>query len=314
MHNGISDAAAGSGISTSTQVAKKVRTSERPRRFALLDTRPLRREGLACWLRAVKPRCVVSTFRDIDELLCGLGSGGAFDLALFSVCGAGFPEVLHALDKLIGMSFAVPSVVISDREDLTSALEFIRRGARGFMPTSLDLTIASAAVDFIVAGGTFLPVSLFLNDDNLAALRAVPRAGMSVVDLDDIQDETAETGDSENAAVYPPPASSEGSHLTSREAKVLECLRRGKPNKLIAHELALCESTVKMYVGRLMRKFKAANRTEVALLADKLLKGARDAKAEGKADAAQPVRRLPQPLQLWEPPPNSQIWQSTRAE
>ncbi len=38
----------------------------------------------------------------------------------------------------------------------------------------------------------------------------------------------------------------------------------GKANKIIAFELNLCESTVKVHVRSIMRKLQARNRTEVA--------------------------------------------------
>jgi hypothetical protein len=47
---------------------------------------------------------------------------------------------------------------------------------------------------------------------------------------------------------------------------VVESLRQGKPNKIIAYELNLCESTVKVHVRNIMKKLRAKNRTEVAFL------------------------------------------------
>jgi DNA-binding NarL/FixJ family response regulator len=43
-------------------------------------------------------------------------------------------------------------------------------------------------------------------------------------------------------------------------------LRQGKPNKIIAHELEISESTVKVFVRRILMKLHASNRTEVAFL------------------------------------------------
>lgn len=52
--------------------------------------------------------------------------------------------------------------------------------------------------------------------------------------------------------------------LTHREQEVLTHLREGKPNKIIAHELGISESTVKVHVSRILRKLRATNRTEAA--------------------------------------------------
>jgi DNA-binding NarL/FixJ family response regulator len=46
---------------------------------------------------------------------------------------------------------------------------------------------------------------------------------------------------------------------------VIRALQQGKPNKVIAYELNMCESTVKVHVRNLMKKLKAKNRTDLAI-------------------------------------------------
>ena len=53
--------------------------------------------------------------------------------------------------------------------------------------------------------------------------------------------------------------------LTARERQVLEHLQLGASNKLIARQLNLRESTVKVHIRRIMRKLGAVNRTQAAL-------------------------------------------------
>jgi DNA-binding NarL/FixJ family response regulator len=53
--------------------------------------------------------------------------------------------------------------------------------------------------------------------------------------------------------------------LTPREQHVLEALKLGLPNKLIAVRLNLSENTVKMHIQHIMRKCSAHNRTEAVL-------------------------------------------------
>lgn len=52
--------------------------------------------------------------------------------------------------------------------------------------------------------------------------------------------------------------------FTPRQMAVLERLKIGKPNKIIAYELAMSESSVKAHIQNIMKKMGAANRTEVA--------------------------------------------------
>jgi len=59
----------------------------------------------------------------------------------------------------------------------------------------------------------------------------------------------------------------EGSLLTKREAEVVQKLRLGKPNKIIAYELGISISTVKVHLRNIMRKTGATNRVEAALRA-----------------------------------------------
>lgn len=52
--------------------------------------------------------------------------------------------------------------------------------------------------------------------------------------------------------------------FTPRQIAVLHRLRQGKANKIIAYELAMSESTVKVHVRNIMKKMSATNRTEAA--------------------------------------------------
>jgi DNA-binding NarL/FixJ family response regulator len=59
--------------------------------------------------------------------------------------------------------------------------------------------------------------------------------------------------------------------LTQREIAVLDLIRLGQPNKLIAEGLGMSASTVKVHVRNIMQKMGVANRTQVALTADQFL-------------------------------------------
>jgi DNA-binding NarL/FixJ family response regulator len=98
----------------------------------------------------------------------------------------------------------------------------------------LGFDIAVEAVRFVLAGGTYVPM-----DCVLATGPDLPAS----------------------------PASRPSSGVTAREAAVIRALQQGKPNKVIAYELNMCESTVKVHVRNLMKKMKAKNRTDVAMKA-----------------------------------------------
>jgi two-component system nitrate/nitrite response regulator NarL len=58
-----------------------------------------------------------------------------------------------------------------------------------------------------------------------------------------------------------------GRKLSVREAQILQCLKDGDPNKVIARKLNLSESTVKVHVKAILKKVGACNRTQAALWA-----------------------------------------------
>jgi len=56
-------------------------------------------------------------------------------------------------------------------------------------------------------------------------------------------------------------------NLSEREIDILHCLVTGYPNKTIAANLAIAESTVKVHLKRILRKTHASNRTQAAIWA-----------------------------------------------
>lgn len=54
--------------------------------------------------------------------------------------------------------------------------------------------------------------------------------------------------------------------LSAREVQVVNLLCDGSPNKIIARKLGISEATVKVHVKAILRKTRARNRTEAAIL------------------------------------------------
>lgn len=125
----------------------------------------------------------------------------------------------------------VSLVLLSDTEEVEEMLEAIAAGAKGYIPTTLGLDVARSAISLVRSGGVFIPSASLLSR----------RAGGA------------------GHARSP-------QRFTPRQAAVLEAVRHGKANKVIAYELALKESTVKVHVRNVMRKLGAHNRTELAIL------------------------------------------------
>ncbi len=62
----------------------------------------------------------------------------------------------------------------------------------------------------------------------------------------------------------------ESGKLTPTQFRVLQGVHLGHANKQIAFDLGIAEATVKAHMTALMRKLNVRNRTQVALLAEKL--------------------------------------------
>ncbi|AWI60671.1 response regulator transcription factor [Sinorhizobium fredii] len=131
-----------------------------------------------------------------------------------------------------------PVVVLSDIDELAQILKALECGARGYIPSATAFEVCVKAINLARAGGIFVPASSVLartaTDAREEAAR--PAAGM----------------------------------FTQRQEEVIQELRRGKANKIIAYELNLHESTVKVHVRNIMKKLGATNRTEVAYKASQI--------------------------------------------
>jgi DNA-binding NarL/FixJ family response regulator len=136
----------------------------------------------------------------------------------------------------------VPIIVLAYNNDAEMAKAAISHGAKGYIPVTLGFDIAIEAVRFVLAGGTYVPIDFLLMRAWSGDAPSEPLPGSSAVTV------------------------------TARELAVVRAIQHGKSNKVIAYELGMCESTVKVHVRRIMKKLRAKNRTEVAIKSNELLK------------------------------------------
>ena len=212
---------------------------------ALVDRRELTRHCLKRWLEEAWPGHRVLAASAVREIGIQLRQAGTLRFAVMGVPAgaASAPETLAGGAQLCRLLTGSPVVVVAESEDVADVAAVIRAGARGCVPTSLDRSAAVEAIRFVLAGGTFVPAGVLAGEHTAAAEGAV-------------------------AEPDPGPTATAGrqGRLSPRELEVAACLRRGRPNKVIARELAISESTVKVLVGRILAKLGAANRTHAALL------------------------------------------------
>jgi two-component system nitrate/nitrite response regulator NarL len=78
---------------------------------------------------------------------------------------------------------------------------------------------------------------------------------------------TGEAAGAMRPVTRPPKQSEVSPHLSPRESEILNFIKKGFPNKLIARELDVAEATVKVHVKSLLRKIDVGNRTQAAVWA-----------------------------------------------
>jgi DNA-binding NarL/FixJ family response regulator len=211
---------------------------------ALIDSRSLIRDALAHRLRTIRRGCDVLLFSSATDLINDIAAHENVDLILVSV----HDEALDAVQQLSAASSSKRIIIISDSDEGHCIAAGIRQGARGYITTNLDLAVVVAAVEVVLAGGTFAPASSLL-------LEPAPDAN--------------ELMQQPEPGPYSHPAG--GSEVTTRELEVLACLAKAKSNKTIARELDIREGTVKVHVRSLLQKLNAMNRTELAVRAGRAL-------------------------------------------
>ncbi|MDR6293102.1 DNA-binding NarL/FixJ family response regulator [Inquilinus ginsengisoli] len=215
----------------------KIRAAERPGLdlivIAIIDRRALGRETLTRALASTDSRFLGRAFADIREWE---QSPDRSDTSLIlledGAVGDGDPSFKDELHGLVSTHPDIPVIVIGENEDPHYVAEILEQGARGYIPTSVSLSVAIGALCLALVGGVFVPASAFQKPGHARPERQQPAHSMF--------------------------------GLSERQAAVASAVALGKPNKIIAYELDLCESTVKVHIRSIMKKLQARNRTEIA--------------------------------------------------
>jgi DNA-binding NarL/FixJ family response regulator len=199
----------------------------------IVHRRALDRECLARGLQAYNPRLDILAVASLDEL--GAMPGEARPAVILLVLGdrkVSEPSTQAELRDCGSRFSGIPVVLVADEDGPAEILAALDGGAQGYVPTSANTRVLTEAIALALSGGSFVPASsIFAMKDAMHAK----------------QDATTPTG-----------------MFTNRQASVAKALRQGKANKIIAYELNMCESTVKVHVRHIMKKLGATNRTEVA--------------------------------------------------
>lgn len=206
----------------------------RERSLLIIDSRALDRQCLARCIAEQKMDMDVIEFSSVDEWKRRRDQYPKPGAMLLNIGGRRIAEPALAEEvRRVSSEFEGPVIVLAETDDLQQIIKALECGARGYIPSSVGINVCIEAIALSLAGGIFVPASSVLS------MRQVLETGT-------------------------PPTHALAGIFTARQTEVVEALRRGKANKIIAYELNLRESTVKVHIRNIMKKVKATNRTEVA--------------------------------------------------
>ena len=208
-------------------------------RLLLADDHEMVRLAMRYALASLSDSIVLLEAADASQVRAILDVEPALDLAIVDLRMPG-ADGIEWIKSLRTRYPSLPLLVISATEDSSLVRALIGCGVAGFIPKSDSPAVILQAVRLVLAGGTYAPLRL-LSDPMLGSPSDAGRAGPTMAGL------------------------------TPRQREVLGQLARGLPNKRIARELGLSESTVKVHLLAIYRVLAVRNRTEAVIAAQAYL-------------------------------------------
>ena len=196
----------------------------------VVDDHPLYRSGVVYTLQNTGMEVDVVECASLDAAFQRLGDGLRVDLMILDLQMPGYRGV-DSVRAVRTQRPDVPVLVLSGQEDPSVVRECIDLGACGFVPKSAPSEQFHSALTLALSGGVYLPPT------SLSVAAPATRAQ---------QDGWAKLG----------------ARLTERQRQVLMGIVQGKPNKVIARDLGLSDTTVKSHVAHILEALEVSNRTE----------------------------------------------------
>jgi DNA-binding NarL/FixJ family response regulator len=194
-----------------------------------IDDHPMYLRGVVVTLKDCRPDLEVVECNSVDDGLAKLDAGFHADLMILDLQMPGYSDI-QSLRLVRERRPEVPVLVLSGNDNPSVVRECIEVGAYGFVPKAAPTKVFHAALELVLAGGVYLPPT---------SLCVVPATRVQ-------QDAWAKLG----------------ARLTDRQRQVLAGIVQGKPNKVIARDLGLSDTTVKSHVAHILDALVVSNRTE----------------------------------------------------
>jgi DNA-binding NarL/FixJ family response regulator len=229
-----------SGVGAKTSVTVQLDRQPQTEAIVYIDSQRLSRDCVSEQLASRLPEVLIEAVTSAYDLSKEDAETHRFALGILNKHSMhiGEAELADQLSFLATIAPDLPMALLSDIDEADEIAEAFGLGVRGYIPTSLPIKQVAEAIRLVSAGGSFLPPSIL-------TLSAHARRAPSSLPVE------------EDCC---------GASFTPRQLEVLRRLWQGKQNKLIAYDLNMCESTVKVHIRHIMKKLNARNRTQVVLL------------------------------------------------
>jgi DNA-binding NarL/FixJ family response regulator len=194
----------------------------------LIDDHPLLRLGVAGYISQEEGLTMTAQLANAAELRAWLSAGNKADVALLD---RSLPDAdgLDLVSEVRDAGIKVIMLTIADSDEEIS--EAIASGVDGYVVKSSDPEQVIAAIRSVCDGQSSFPLNV---------MQKMARGELS-----------------SNALAA----------LTAREMEIVEHVKEGLSNKVIAYKLSLSENTVRNHLRNIMEKLGLRNRVQVATLA-----------------------------------------------
>ncbi|MDO8906191.1 response regulator [Hydrogenophaga sp.] len=166
---------------------------------------------------------------------------------------------VRGVDAIRGLKEAVPSMrilmltVSENEDDLAAALQ---AGADGYLLKTVESDQLGDAIVKVLDGESVISPEMMAKLFKAFRTHSAPAAAGEVPNTAPAPLEEPGLGKADGMA-----------QLSAREREILALIARGDSNKLIARELDIAETTVKIHVQHILRKLNLTSRVQAAVFA-----------------------------------------------